>query len=94
MLGMADLGIASRNDMVQNADMIANLDPHKHELIADMDTGYGGELFLSRRFSASANQRPYMTDLTTLRPCHNHPNGQSIHPRQRRWISHRRSSPN
>lgn len=42
MLGMADLGIASRNDMVQNADMIANLNPHKHELIADMDTGYGG----------------------------------------------------
>ena len=47
MLGMADLGIASRNDMVQNADMIANLDPHKHELIADMDTGYGGKLFPS-----------------------------------------------
>ena len=43
MLGMADLGIASRNDMVQNADMIANLDPHHHELIADMDTGYGGK---------------------------------------------------
>ena len=44
MLGMADLGIASRNDMVRNADMIANLDSHHHELIADMDTGYGGEL--------------------------------------------------
>ncbi|KAL8933303.1 MAG: hypothetical protein Q9216_006429 [Gyalolechia sp. 2 TL-2023] len=42
MLGMADLGIASRNDMVHNADMIANLDSHHHELIADMDTGYGG----------------------------------------------------
>ena len=43
-LGMADLGIASRNDMVSNADMIANLNPHHHELIADMDTGYGGML--------------------------------------------------
>ncbi|KAG8528467.1 uncharacterized protein KY384_007385 [Bacidia gigantensis] len=40
-LGMAGLGIASRNDMVSNADMIANLNPHHHELIADMDTGYG-----------------------------------------------------
>ncbi|KAL9095150.1 MAG: hypothetical protein Q9163_006526, partial [Psora crenata] len=40
-LGMADLGIASRNDMVQNADMIANLAPFNTELIADMDTGYG-----------------------------------------------------
>lgn len=47
MLGMADLGIASRNDMVQNADMIANLNPHKHELIADMDTGYGGECYMT-----------------------------------------------
>lgn len=43
MLGMADLGIATRDDMVRNADMIANLDPHHHEVIADMDTGYGGK---------------------------------------------------
>lgn len=43
MLGMADLGIASSSDMVRNADMIANLDPHNFELIADMDTGYGGK---------------------------------------------------
>lgn len=42
VLGMADLGVASRNDMVSNADMIANLDSHHSELIADMDTGYGG----------------------------------------------------
>ena len=51
MLGMPDLGIASRNDMVRNADMIANLDSHHSELIADMDTGYGGKstaLFQSR----------------------------------------------
>lgn len=46
MLGMADLGIASRTDMVRNADMISNLDPHHHEVIADMDTGYGGMLDL------------------------------------------------
>ena len=41
-LGMADLGMASRSDMKEHADMIANLDPTKI-LIADMDTGYGGE---------------------------------------------------
>ena len=40
-LGMADLGVASRTDMKEHADMIANLDPTKM-LIADMDTGYGG----------------------------------------------------
>ena len=45
-LGMADLGIASRTDMKEHADMIANLDPSKI-LIADMDTGYGGELLVS-----------------------------------------------
>ncbi|KAL8698949.1 MAG: hypothetical protein Q9224_001620, partial [Gallowayella concinna] len=48
MLGMADLGVASRNDMVTNADMIANLDPHHCELIADMDTGYGGPLTVTK----------------------------------------------
>ena len=40
---MADLGVASRTDMKEHADMIANLDPTKM-LIADMDTGYGGKL--------------------------------------------------
>ena len=39
---MADLGVASRTDMKEHADMIANLDPTKM-LIADMDTGYGGK---------------------------------------------------
>ena len=39
---MADLGVASRTDMKEHADMIANLDPSKM-LIADMDTGYGGK---------------------------------------------------
>ncbi|KAL9021098.1 MAG: hypothetical protein Q9185_001637 [Variospora sp. 1 TL-2023] len=48
MLGMADLGIATRDDMVRNADMIANLDPHHHEIIADMDTGYGGPVTIAQ----------------------------------------------
>ena len=42
-LGHADLGIAQLHDMKEQADMIANLDPNGPPLIADMDTGYGGE---------------------------------------------------
>ena len=42
MLGQADLGIATLNDMVHNAGMIAGLD-RAVPLIADADTGYGGE---------------------------------------------------
>lgn len=40
---MADLGLAHIYDMKTNAEMIANLDPYGPPLIADMDTGYGGE---------------------------------------------------
>jgi 2-methylisocitrate lyase-like PEP mutase family enzyme len=39
---MADLGLVSLNDMKDNAEMIANLDLDI-PLIADADTGYGGE---------------------------------------------------
>lgn len=42
---MADLGVAQLHDMREHAEMIANLDPQGPPLIADMDTGYGGELF-------------------------------------------------
>ena len=42
---MADLAIAQLHDMKEHAEMIANLDPSGcgPPLIADMDTGYGGE---------------------------------------------------
>jgi 2-methylisocitrate lyase-like PEP mutase family enzyme len=40
-LGMADLGIATLNDMRENAAMIASLDRNV-PLIADADTGFGG----------------------------------------------------
>jgi methylisocitrate lyase len=43
-LGMADLGLAQLHDMKTNAEMIVGLDPYGPPLIADMDTGYGGEL--------------------------------------------------
>lgn len=41
-LGIADLGVATMNDMRDNASMIANIDP-TIPLIADADTGYGGQ---------------------------------------------------
>lgn len=41
-LGMPDLGVATLNDMRDHAAMIASLD-RKVPLIADADTGYGGE---------------------------------------------------
>ncbi|EKV13734.1 Oxaloacetate hydrolase [Penicillium digitatum PHI26] len=47
-LGMADLGLAQLHDMKTNAEMIANLDPFGPPLIADMDTGYGGPLMVSK----------------------------------------------
>lgn len=46
-LGMADMGIATMNDMVANAGMIASLDPSV-PLIADADTGYGGAIMVGR----------------------------------------------
>ncbi|ESZ98742.1 hypothetical protein SBOR_0848 [Sclerotinia borealis F-4128] len=46
-LGIADLGVATMNDMRDNASMIANIDPTT-PLIADADTGYGGPLMVSR----------------------------------------------
>ncbi|KAI9716725.1 MAG: hypothetical protein M1828_007587 [Chrysothrix sp. TS-e1954] len=46
-LGKADLGLATLNDMVRQADMIANLDCDGPPLIADMDTGYGGPITIA-----------------------------------------------
>ncbi|KAI0834426.1 oxaloacetate Acetylhydrolase [Hypoxylon sp. FL0890] len=42
-IGQPDLAIAQLHEMRENAEMIANLDPFGPPLIADMDTGYGGE---------------------------------------------------
>lgn len=52
-LGTADLGIATMNDMVQNASMIASLDPSV-PVIADADTGYGGPIMVARTVRAYA----------------------------------------
>jgi 2-methylisocitrate lyase-like PEP mutase family enzyme len=41
---MPDIGLATLNDMRDNAALISSLDPSV-PLIADADTGYGGMLF-------------------------------------------------
>ncbi|TVY86746.1 Carboxyvinyl-carboxyphosphonate phosphorylmutase [Lachnellula willkommii] len=46
-LGMADLGIATLNDMRENAGMISSLD-RSIPVIADADTGFGGPLMVGR----------------------------------------------
>ncbi|KAL2112915.1 hypothetical protein VUR80DRAFT_6037 [Thermomyces stellatus] len=46
-LGQPDLGFASLNDMRENAEMIANLNPSV-PLIANADTGYGGPNMVAR----------------------------------------------
>jgi 2-methylisocitrate lyase-like PEP mutase family enzyme len=45
-LGMADLGVATLNDMRDHAAMITSIDPTV-PLIADADTGYGGTIIPS-----------------------------------------------
>lgn len=52
-LGMADLGLATLNDMKENAEMIANLDTDV-PLIADADTGYGGPVMVARTIAQYA----------------------------------------
>ncbi|KAI1646815.1 putative carboxyphosphonoenolpyruvate mutase [Daldinia loculata] len=49
-IGMPDLGIATLNDMRDNAAMIASLDPSV-PLVADADTGFGGPLMVGRTVS-------------------------------------------
>lgn len=50
-LGMPDLGIATMNEMLCNASMIASLD-RTVPLIADADTGYGGPIMVARTVKA------------------------------------------
>lgn len=46
-LGWPDLGLATLNDMYENASMIASLDPDV-PVVADADTGYGGPIMVTR----------------------------------------------
>ncbi|KAJ3575563.1 hypothetical protein NP233_g1010 [Leucocoprinus birnbaumii] len=53
MLGQPDLAIATQNDFVQNATMIAGLKP-SIPLICDADTGFGGPVMVARTLTAYA----------------------------------------
>ncbi|KAF8074576.1 oxaloacetate acetylhydrolase [Lyophyllum atratum] len=53
MLGQPDLAIATQNDFVQNATMIAGLSPDT-PLICDADTGFGGPVMVARTVTAYA----------------------------------------
>lgn len=53
-LGIADLGLATMNDMRDNAAMIASIDPTV-PLIADADTGYGGTYLFLQQFCIAPN---------------------------------------
>lgn len=77
---MADLGIASRTDMKEHADMIANLDSSKM-LIADMDTGYGGKFRVFPHLG-------FFPLISASRPYHHHDDGQPVHTCQRCRLSH------
>jgi 2-methylisocitrate lyase-like PEP mutase family enzyme len=52
-LGMADLGLTTFTDMLQNAAMIASIDPSM-PVIADADTGYGGPINVAQTVKAYA----------------------------------------
>ncbi|KAG6895397.1 hypothetical protein C0992_001497, partial [Termitomyces sp. T32_za158] len=53
MLGQPDLAIATQNDYIQNATMIAGLSPET-PLICDADTGFGGPVMVARTVTAFA----------------------------------------
>lgn len=77
---MADMGVATMNDMRDNATMIANVDPSV-PLIADADTGYGGE-------SSPESDLSEVMGLTKGRRNHGRPHRPGLHPRRRRGPSH------
>ena len=52
-LGWADLGLATQHDMIEQAELLANLN-HQIPLIADADTGYGGPVSITRTVSKYA----------------------------------------
>lgn len=70
-LGMPDLGIATLNDMLDNAAMIASLD-RTVPLIADADTGYGGPVMVARtvkRYIAAGIAGMHLEDQVLAKRC-------------------------
>ncbi|KAF3770038.1 Phosphoenolpyruvate/pyruvate domain-containing protein [Cryphonectria parasitica EP155] len=71
VLGMPDLGIATADDMVRNAAMIASLDRNV-PVIADADTGYGGPVMVARtveRYIQAGVAALHIEDQATTKRC-------------------------
>lgn len=60
-LGMPDLGIATLNDMRENAAMIAGLDKTV-PLVADADTGFGGKFTSLRSYQTAPGSYSYQSE--------------------------------
>jgi 2-methylisocitrate lyase-like PEP mutase family enzyme len=78
-LGMADMGIATLNDMLSNATMIANISPST-PLIADADTGYGGPVMVGRtvtQYIRAGVAGLHLEDQTVQKRC-GHLNGKQL----------------
>jgi methylisocitrate lyase len=81
-LGWADLGLATQNDMVAHAEMMASLDPSV-PLIADADTGYGGPIMVARtvaRYARAGVAALHLEDQVQEKRC-GHLLGKEIVPR-------------
>jgi 2-methylisocitrate lyase-like PEP mutase family enzyme len=78
-LGQADMGVATLNDMLTNATMIANIDPST-PLIADADTGYGGPVMVGRtvtQYIRAGVAGLHLEDQTVSKRC-GHLNGKQL----------------
>ncbi|KAK6853568.1 carboxyphosphonoenolpyruvate phosphonomutase [Apiospora arundinis] len=83
-LGQPDLAIAQLHEMRENAEMIANLDPLRPPLIADMDTGYGGPIMAARtveQYIRAGVAGAHLEDQVLTKRC-GHLSGKKVVPRE------------
>ena len=82
-LGMADLGLATFNDMHANAAMIASINPSV-PVVADADTGYGGPINVAhtvRSYARSGVAGCHIEDQVQEKRC-GHLAGKLVVPRE------------
>ncbi|KAK1779234.1 Pyruvate/Phosphoenolpyruvate kinase-like domain-containing protein [Copromyces sp. CBS 386.78] len=71
LLGMPDLGLTTADDMVRQASMLSSLD-RSVPLIADIDTGFGGPVMISRtveRYILAGVAGLHLEDQVTTKRC-------------------------
>ncbi|GAB7366108.1 hypothetical protein MBLNU230_g7670t1 [Neophaeotheca triangularis] len=82
-LGMADLGLATFNDMLQNAALVASIDP-RVPVVADADTGYGAPINIAhtvRSYARAGIAALHIEDQEQSKRC-GHLAGKQLVPRQ------------